>query len=82
MVNSEKDIEAGSGQLGLKKGNDPSDHTVVSDEPVVEKATDAEAEQIVDTNLTKHSGIDPPPNGGFLAWMQVAGSFFLFFNCW
>lgn len=24
----------------------------------------------------------PPPNGGFKAWLQVAGSFFLFFNCW
>lgn len=25
---------------------------------------------------------EPPPNGGTLAWLQVAGSFFLFFNCW
>lgn len=24
----------------------------------------------------------PPPNGGFYAWLQVLGSFFLFFNCW
>lgn len=24
----------------------------------------------------------PPPDGGFAAWTQVAGSFFLFFNCW
>ena len=22
------------------------------------------------------------PNGGFVAWFQVIGSFFLFFNCW
>lgn len=22
------------------------------------------------------------PNGGVLAWIQCAGSFFLFFNCW
>ena len=22
------------------------------------------------------------PNGGFEAWTQVLGSFFLFFNCW
>lgn len=22
------------------------------------------------------------PNGGLLAWLQCAGSFFLFFNCW
>lgn len=25
---------------------------------------------------------DPPPNGGTVAWLQVLGSFFLFFNCW
>ncbi|KAJ5433025.1 uncharacterized protein N7458_012181 [Penicillium daleae] len=24
----------------------------------------------------------PPPNGGLVAWLQVAGAFFLFFNCW
>jgi len=24
----------------------------------------------------------PPPNGGTIAWMQVVGSFFLFFNSW
>ncbi|PWY85085.1 MFS general substrate transporter, partial [Aspergillus heteromorphus CBS 117.55] len=24
----------------------------------------------------------PPPNGGTLAWLQVAGAFFLFFNSW
>ena len=22
------------------------------------------------------------PNGGFTAWLQVAGSFFIFFNTW
>lgn len=25
---------------------------------------------------------DEPPNGGLHAWLQVAGSFFLFFNLW
>ena len=25
---------------------------------------------------------EPPPNGGLTAWLQVAGSFFLFFNTW
>lgn len=24
----------------------------------------------------------PPPNGGLKAWLQVLGSFFLFFNSW
>lgn len=25
---------------------------------------------------------DELPNGGFHAWLQVAGAFFLSFNCW
>ncbi len=25
---------------------------------------------------------EPPPNGGLSAWLQVLGSFFLFFNSW
>jgi hypothetical protein len=28
------------------------------------------------------AGYDSPPNGGLIAWLQVAGSFFLFFNSW
>ncbi|OAG41707.1 hypothetical protein AYO21_04171 [Fonsecaea monophora] len=55
----------------------------------VEKAIDAEA----NVNITPASDqaplgegdrVDPgpPPNGGFTAWMQVVGSFFLFFNSW
>lgn len=24
----------------------------------------------------------PPPDGGLVAWLQVAGAFFLFFNSW
>jgi hypothetical protein len=24
----------------------------------------------------------PPPDGGLTAWLQVLGSFFLFFNSW
>ncbi|KAL4875693.1 major facilitator superfamily domain-containing protein [Aspergillus karnatakaensis] len=27
-------------------------------------------------------GPDPPPNGGLLAWLHVAGGFMLFFNTW
>ena len=28
------------------------------------------------------SEVEPPPNGGSLAWLQVLGSFFLFWNSW
>lgn len=56
----------------------------------VESALDAEAglgnEPSPGTPVTTkdHDADDPgpPPNGGFKAWLQVAGSFFLFFNCW
>jgi hypothetical protein len=26
--------------------------------------------------------VDPPPNGGFKAWLQVLGSWMLIFNTW
>lgn len=55
----------------------------------VSRALDAEA------NINPHAGLpvdisnnstadddDGPPDGGFKAWLQVLGSFFLFFNCW
>ena len=37
-----------------------------------------------DTAVDSEKGEDPgpPPNGGFQAWLQVLGSFFLFFNSW
>lgn len=28
------------------------------------------------------TGYDAPPDGGLKAWLQVAGSFFLYFNTW
>ena len=31
---------------------------------------------------TTPAAYDAPPNGGFAAWLQVVGSFFLFFNSW
>lgn len=60
---------------------------VVSSTSTVEEAIDAEAglaNQPVCEVTTAKSEDDPgpPPNGGFKAWLQVAGSFFLFFNCW
>jgi hypothetical protein len=33
--------------------------------------------------VDQRTGIGPPPNGGSKAWIQVLGSFFLFFfNSW
>ncbi|OAP60615.1 hypothetical protein AYL99_05617 [Fonsecaea erecta] len=55
----------------------------------VDKAIDAEA-NINITPASENGGLGeanrddpgPPPNGGLRAWMQVVGSFFLFFNSW
>jgi len=30
----------------------------------------------------RHVDIGPPPDGGYKAWLQVLGSFFLFFDSW
>ncbi|OCT52108.1 monocarboxylate permease like proteinue, mch4 [Cladophialophora carrionii] len=55
----------------------------------VEKAIDAEANINISPAAEDATVLDadnddpgPPPNGGFRAWLQVVGSFFLFFNCW
>ncbi len=61
---------------------------LVRAETNVEKAIDAEANIDISTPLSDATASDhgdtpgPPPNGGLQAWMQVAGSFFLFFNSW
>ncbi|KAK5070777.1 hypothetical protein LTR64_007445 [Lithohypha guttulata] len=47
----------------------------------VEAEIDAEAHLPAKTERESREP-DPPPNGGTVAWLQVLGSFFLFFNCW
>lgn len=41
---------------------------------------DNDSEQSKRPNLSPDPG--PPPNGGFKAWLQVLGAFFLNFNTW
>lgn len=48
----------------------------------VEDALNAEGPSPSEAKPPKEPEVEPPPNGGLNAWMQVAGSFFLFFNCW
>lgn len=52
-------------------GNDSLETVVEPETNAVEQKSEVKAEQP-----------QPPPNGGWFAWLQVAGSFFLFFNCW
>ena len=33
-------------------------------------------------NILPSNSTSEIPNGGVVAWIQCAGSFFLFFNCW
>lgn len=58
-------------------------------ESAVSIAMDAEANlspslpvELTEATLEKQSDPGPPPNGGWQAWLQVLGSFFLFFNSW
>ena len=60
---------------------------VRSGRSAVEDALDAEAnvspaEPVEPQKEVNSDDPGPPPNGGVKAWLQVAGSFFLFFNCW
>lgn len=73
-----------------EKGNDPTFSRltpVPSSTSTVEEAIDAEAGfanapavSVASKDEAEDPG--PPPNGGAQAWLQVLGSFFLFFNCW
>ncbi len=54
--------------------------------PTIQKGSAAStayvAPSIEGTVAIPATGYDDPPNGGLVAWLQVAGSFFLFFNSW
>ncbi|KAH9841219.1 Major Facilitator Superfamily [Teratosphaeria destructans] len=62
-----------------------SDASFDHDEPV-EAAAEAEAEPQGEKAVAAPPGGQPPggppPNGGTKAWLQVLGSWFLFFNTW
>jgi len=63
----------------LTTATDTDDNTIGKEE-VVEDSTE---EPIVKVK-TNHSvnNISSVPNGGFKAWLQVLGAFFLMFNTW
>ncbi|MCJ1392631.1 hypothetical protein MMC18_005501 [Xylographa bjoerkii] len=65
----------------------PSFSTTVSPEeassPSQEKSLEPPAEPKTETPAIRTANnADPPPNGGLRAWLQVLGSFMLFFNTW
>lgn len=44
--------------------------------------TSALIDDVHDQEVETSTSPKPPPDGGFKAWLQVVGSFFLFFNSW
>lgn len=51
-------------------------------EEALEPATDGGALEKVVSSKPSVNNIKSVPNGGLWAWLQVLGSFFLFFNSW
>jgi hypothetical protein len=43
---------------------------------------ESDGEKVVPVQEAASQTPSPPPNGGLVAWLQVAGAFFLFFNSW
>jgi hypothetical protein len=43
---------------------------------------DTSEKQQARSDATEETAYSAPVNGGLQAWLQVAGSFFLFFNSW
>ena len=51
-----------------------------SDPPTMEELAVAEAKESRPAQPIQGAG--PPPNGGIVAWLQVLGAFFIYFNTW
>ncbi|KAI9830722.1 MAG: hypothetical protein M1819_005386 [Sarea resinae] len=54
----------------------------MKEEADLEQSPDAIKEVDAEMTSTKPPPAAPIPNGGFVAWLQVLGAFFLFFNPW
>ena len=69
-IDDEKEIELPVESIESDKAaEDDSDSVPAELEPVTTKA-----------HSVNH--VDSIPNGGLIAWLQVLGSFFIFFNSW
>lgn len=80
VMAAEKDVEA-NGAAALAPLQPISTGSTL--EEALDAAANVDIPQTAFPNASeKPSDLGPPPNGGFHAWLQVAGSFFLFFNSW
>ena len=72
-IDDEKEVELPAESIesnqAAEDDSDPVPATVVELEPVTTKAHSV-------------NQVDSIPNGGLIAWLQVLGSFFIFFNSW
>ncbi|RDH27439.1 MFS general substrate transporter [Aspergillus welwitschiae] len=66
--------------MAVPLDSDASSISPLSVDPIAVPNTAETEKQSVDEDSTPLP--PPPPNGGIFAWVQVAGSFFLFFNSW
>lgn len=78
-VKQEAEAEALQANVQVQtQGQKESHEATASDE----KTVNSEEDTPISSTAESYKKIDPPPNGGLLAWLQVLGSFFLYFNCW
>jgi hypothetical protein len=72
------DIDAGTERSSLEQPE-----TTSTPPPAEQKETDVEAAPAPTGNAPGDANdMSSVPNGGTRAWLQVIGSFFLFFNSW
>ena len=60
-----------------KEKEDSTTHSLSSEGAAEEAQVKAETKDKANVHNQ-----DAVPNGGLKAWLQVAGAFFLLFNCW
>jgi hypothetical protein len=72
------DIDAGTERSSLEQPE-----AITTPAPTEQKANDVEAAPAPAGNARGDANdMSSVPNGGTRAWLQVLGSFFLFFNSW
>jgi len=77
---STQDVENGLGQDEINHGANKDIDDVTHEKPLDGGAV--ERQMTAKSANPSVNNVNAIPNGGLVAWLQVLGAFFLFFNSW
>ncbi|KAK9462015.1 major facilitator superfamily domain-containing protein [Lipomyces oligophaga] len=85
MLDLDTPNTAGTRQSPTFDNGNTEDDEIENDIVSLENIEKVDCEKVQDTEKQVDESprqLEPPPDGGFEAWLQISGSFFLFFNSW